>query len=203
MLGTPKRRRVPTAALACATRRSVGPQRARLMRSVDWYSAASGRGSTTDAGRRSRRESGLMQKGHRRGPRPKLRSPNPVRPPANGDGGGLARRTVTVTDGLGEAVGRRPGHAVETFGAALLILAGRRPTATARSASRRLLPRRYIALLRSAPACSGSGSSPALRSAGTRTPLGCNRFRCWRSSPEDSHESLPTAVRPPRFATSR
>jgi hypothetical protein len=31
---------------------------------------------------------------------------------------------VRLTDGLGDAVGRRPVHAVETFGAALLILAG-------------------------------------------------------------------------------
>jgi hypothetical membrane protein len=51
-----------------------------------------------------------------------VRNPNPVRPPANGDG--LERGTVAVKHDLGDAVGARPGHAVETFGAALLILAG-------------------------------------------------------------------------------
>jgi hypothetical protein len=49
-----------------------------------------------------------------------LRSPNPVRPPANGDRGNLERGTVTVKDRLGAP----HGHAVEKLGAALLILAG-------------------------------------------------------------------------------
>ena len=51
-----------------------------------------------------------------------LRNPDPVRPPANGDG--RERGTVAVKHDLGDAVGARPGHAVEKFGAALLILAG-------------------------------------------------------------------------------
>ena len=50
--------------------------------------------------------------------------PNPVRPPANGDGRGPERGTVAVKHGLGDAVDAHPGHAVEKFGAALLILAG-------------------------------------------------------------------------------
>jgi hypothetical membrane protein len=53
-----------------------------------------------------------------------LRTPNPVRPPANGDRGDRKRGTVTVRDGLGDAVGAPHGHAVEKFGGALLIVAG-------------------------------------------------------------------------------
>ena len=53
-----------------------------------------------------------------------LRDPNPVRPPANGDGRRLERGTVAVKKGVGDAVGARPWHAVEKIGAALLILAG-------------------------------------------------------------------------------
>jgi hypothetical membrane protein len=50
--------------------------------------------------------------------------PHPVRPPANGDGRGPGRGAVAVKRGRGDALGTHPGHAVQKFGAALLILAG-------------------------------------------------------------------------------
>jgi hypothetical membrane protein len=52
------------------------------------------------------------------------RSPNPVRAPANGDGRGPERRIGAVKHGRDDAFVARAGPAVETFGGALLILAG-------------------------------------------------------------------------------
>ena len=156
---------------------------------------------------------------------------------------------MAVKHDLGDAVRARPGHALEKFGAALLILAGtailmaivtgealfpaayttsqntisdlgstwqpgdivREPSATIFNTAMLLSGvmiaaaagaywRAYrsrsvaIALLLLGVGMLGVGSFPGPRAAGTRARLGCiRRFRCSRSSPEDSAESWPTA----------